>query len=186
MSVTRIATRYAKSLLDLAVEQGKLEQVNKDLQQLAVATQNRDLHLMLKSPIISNEKKNAALSALFSGKIDALTMGYLQLLVNKNREAYLSDIVSEFGVQYKALNKVTTVKVTTAVPMSDAVLEEVKARLVASGITNPNLDIQRVVDADIIGGFVLEFDSKRFDSSVASKLADLKGQFSKNLYIKEF
>ena len=186
MSVTRIATRYAKSLLELAVEQGKLDKVSKDLGQLAEYTQNRDLYMMLKSPIINADKKYAALNALFGAQMDGLTMSYLNLLVNKGREAYLPEIAAEFASQYKVLNKITSVKVTTASPMSDDVLSAVKAKIAASGITHANLEIQSEVDPDLIGGFVLEFDNKRYDASIASKLAELKGQFSKNLYVKEF
>lgn len=186
MSVTRIATRYAKSLIDLALEQGKLPQVSADVNTLAAAAKNRDLLLMLKSPIISADKKNAVLSAIFGKHMDSLTMAYMTLLVNKGREGYLAEIANEFIAQYKALQKITTVKVISAAPLSDAVINDLKARLLASGITNPNLDIETSVDPELIGGFVLEFDNKRYDASVASKLADLNAEFTKNLYIKEF
>lgn len=186
MSVTRIATRYAKSLIDLAIEQGKLAQVSTDVHTLAAAAKNRDLYLLLKSPIVSNDKKNAALNALFGGKIDNLTMAYLTLLVNKNREGYLPEIAAEFVAQYKAMQGITSVKVISAEPLSDAVVADLKARMLASGVTNSNLDIETSVDSDIIGGFVLEFDNKRYDASVVSKLASLKSEFTKNLYIKEF
>jgi len=186
MSVTRIATRYAKSLIELAVEQGKLAQVSTDVQTLASAATNRDLQLMLKSPIISAERKNSALNALFGSSMDSLTMAYLTLLVNKGREGYLPEIAAEFVSQYKVLQKITTVKVISAAPLSDSVLNDLKSKLLKSGITNPNLDIQTSIEPDLLGGFVLEFDNKRYDASVANKLAELKAEFTKNLYIKEF
>ena len=186
MSVTRIATRYAKSLIDLAIEQGKLPQVNADVNTLAAAAKNRDLQMMLKSPIISNDKKNAVLKALFGSSMDSLTMAYLTLLVNKNREGYLPEIAAEFTEQYKVMQGITSVKVITAVPLSDSVLADLKARLLASGVTNAHLDIETKVDPELIGGFVLEFDNKRYDASVAAKLAELKSEFTKNLYVKEF
>jgi len=186
MSVTRIATRYAKSLIELAVEQGKLAQVSADVSTLRTASQNRDLYLMLKSPIISADKKNAVLKVLFGSSMDVLTMSYLTLLVNKGREQYLPEIAAEFSVQYKVMQGITSVKVTTAAPMSDALMADLKARLLASGVTSPNLDIETMVDPKLIGGFILEFDSKRYDASVANKLAELKSEFTKNLYVKEF
>ncbi|MBK6995279.1 MAG: ATP synthase F1 subunit delta [Lewinellaceae bacterium] len=186
MSVTRIATRYAKSLIELAVEQDKLANVSTDVQSLATAATNRDLQLMLKSPIISADRKNAALNALFGKQMDSLTMAYLTLLVNKGREAYLPEIAAEFISQYKTLQKITTVRVISAAPLSEGVLSDLKSRLLKSGITNPNLEIQSSIDPDLIGGFVLEFDNKRYDASVANKLAELKSEFNKNLYIKEF
>ncbi|MEO6038900.1 MAG: ATP synthase F1 subunit delta [Saprospiraceae bacterium] len=186
MSVTRIATRYAKSLMDLAVEQGKLEQVQADMKSLHTAAQNRDLHLMLKSPIIHADKKIAVLDALFKGKLDNLTMLYLQLLVNKSREGYLPEITAEFATQYKTLKKITSVTVTSAVALSEAVLADLRKKLLASGVTSENLDITTQVDPELIGGFVLEFDNKRYDASVAHKLEELKSEFTQNLYIKEY
>ena len=186
MSVIRIATRYAKSLIELAVEQGKLAQVQADVKVLQNAVKNRDLYLMLKSPIISNDRKIAAMDALFQSQFDSLTMGYLKLLINKNRENYLPEITAEFVEQYKVLNKITTVRVTTATPMSDAVLEDLRKKILDSGATSENLDLQTAVDPDLIGGFVLDFDNKRYDASAAHKLEQLKAQFSKNLYVKEF
>lgn len=186
MSVTRIATRYAKSLIDLATEQGKLEQVFADIHTINEAAKHRELHLMLKSPIIKGDKKKAVLLALFGGKIETLTQGYLGLLIDKNREIYLPEIAAEFVSQYKNLKKITTVKVISATPLSENVLADLKHKIANSGITHANVEIETALDASLVGGYVLEFDNKRYDASVTSKLAELKQSFSKNLYVKEF
>ncbi len=186
MSVTRIATRYAKSLIDLAIEQNKLEAVSNDVHSLREAAKHRELYLLLKSPIVHADKKQAVLDALFKGKIDALTLAYLHLLVNKGREGYIPEIAAEFVAQYKALKGITSVRLTTAAPVSEAVLADLQKRILDSGVTTTTLDIETKVDPELIGGFVLEFDQKRYDASVAHKLEELKTQFSKNLYIREF
>ena len=186
MSVIRIATRYAKSLLELAVEQNKLEAVHEDVNTLLAATKNRDFYLLLKSPVIANDKKHAILDAIFNGKIDTLTMAYAKLLVTKNREAFLPEIAAEFIEQYKAYKHITTVRVTTATVLDPRVLDALRAQILASKLTHESLEIEAKVDPDIVGGFVLEFDNKRYDASVAYKLDNLRSQFSKNLYIKEF
>lgn len=186
MSVTRIATRYAKSLMDLAIEQGKLTQVSADMNTLKAAVHNRDLQMMLKSPIIHGDKKNAVLDAIFKDKLDVLTMAYLQLLVNKGREGYIPEITAEFDSQYKRLQKITSVTVITATELSDAVLSDLKKKLLDSDVTSDNLEILTKIDPSLIGGFVLQFDNKRYDASIAHKLEELKSTFSKNLYIREF
>ncbi len=187
MSVIRIATRYAKSLMDLAIEQGKLDKISADMQMLHKAvTGSRDFHNMLKSPIIHADKKNAVFSALFKDKVDTLTITYLALLVNKGREAYLPEITAEFVRQHKAMQHITTVTVTTAAEMSDSVLAELRKQLLASGATTEKLDVVTKVNPELIGGFVLEFDQKRYDASVANKLEVLRNNFTKNFYIKEF
>jgi F-type H+-transporting ATPase subunit delta len=186
MSVTRIATRYAKSLIELSQEQGKLEKVHDDMKMLHEAAKNRDLHIFLKSPVIPADKKIAAFKAIFGSKMDELTLAYMSLLANKGREGYLSEISSQFITQYKSLKQITSVKVTTATPMGEDLLADLRNKLVSSGATTANLDIETAVDPNIIGGFILEFDNKRYDASVSHKLEELKSQFNKNLYIKEF
>jgi len=74
MSVTRIASRYAKSLLDLATEQGKVDKVLEDMKTFNEAAAQRDFELVLKSPIIKSDKKQAILKEIFGGQFDELTM----------------------------------------------------------------------------------------------------------------
>jgi F-type H+-transporting ATPase subunit delta len=186
MSVLRIATRYAKSLLDLAIEQQKLEPVYHDVQVLASAVQNRDLVLLLKSPIIQGDKKIAAMDALFKGKLDVLTLAYVRLLVEKGREAYLPEIAREFVSQYKRYKRITTVRVISAAPLSEEVMTALHGKLLASHTTSDQLEMETRIDPKLIGGFIVEFDDKRYDASVINKLNELRVEFKKNLYIKEF
>jgi F-type H+-transporting ATPase subunit delta len=186
MSVLKIATRYAKSLIELAVEQGKLESVHNDIQLIRTVTANREFYLMLKSPVIQNDKKTAAVNAIFSGKVDTLTLTYMQLLIQKNREAFLPEIAAAFGQQYKELKQITTVKIISAVELSAPVMDEIQRKLLETGLTKGTLEILTQTDPTLIGGFVLEFDNKRYDASLNHQLDQLKKQFSKNLYVKLF
>jgi F-type H+-transporting ATPase subunit delta len=186
MSVTRIASRYAKSLLELAIDQNTVEPVHADMDTLQSAARNRELYLFLKSPIIQGDKKIAVLHALLENKINPLTMAYLDLLVKKGREMYIPEIAAEFIIQYKKLKKITSVRVISAAPLSESVLDSLRTKLLGSGQTTVNLEIETVVDPNLIGGFVLEFDNKRYDASVANKLVELKSEFLKNQYVREF
>lgn len=186
MSVIRIATRYAKSLLELSTEQNKVEAVYADMQQMLAAVQNRDLLLLMKSPIVHSDKKIAVIDAIFKGKINELTLAYVHLLINKGREMFLPEIVAEYVHQYKVMKSITIVRVTTAVPMSDDLIATLVKKLQAAVVTADNIEIVTKIDPKLIGGFVLEFDDKRYDASVSNKLNELKSEFKKNLYIKEF
>ena len=98
----RLASRYAKSLLDLAVEKGQLEQVYADMLWLrSVCKSNRDFVNFLKSPIIKNDKKAKILEAVTGGRINPLTAAFNKLLVNKSRESHLPEIITAFIKQYK-------------------------------------------------------------------------------------
>jgi F-type H+-transporting ATPase subunit delta len=185
MSVIRIASRYAKSLIDLAQEQGKLERVLEDVQAFQEASKQRDFYLLLKSPIVNPGKKGSILKEIFEGKFDELSMAFINIVLRKGREGYLTDIANEFVNQYKSLKHISTVKLTTASPVSDAALEAIKKQLQGSVRTEANIEIETAVDPDLIGGFVIEFDDKLYDASVAYKLNQLKKQFSGNQYVKE-
>ena len=123
---------------------------------------------------------------LYKDKLDVLTMGYLHLLVNKGREGYIPEIAAEYVTQYNVLKGITSVRLTTAAPATEAFPDGLRAKILASGVAPHTLDIETKVDPELIGGYVLEFDHKRYDASVAHKLEELKNQFSKNLYIREF
>ncbi len=186
MSVTRIASRYAKSLVDLAGEQGKIERVLSDLQLFKEVAKNRDFSLMLQSPIIKSDKKQNIFNSIFSGKLDELTEAFFGIILRKGREGLLPAIAREFEVQYRAMKHISNVKLTTAKAMSADAIEALKAKILASDATDDNVELEVAVDENLIGGFVIEFDDKRYDSSVAHKLALLRKEFAQNQYTKEF
>src|SRR4051812_10039428 len=100
-----VASRYAKSLLDLAIEMKQVEEVNKDMRLIkSVCHQNRELSLLLKSPVIGTEKKNAIVKAIFDGKVSKTTLSFLNLLTLKRREGDIEEIAIAFNDQYN-LNK---------------------------------------------------------------------------------
>jgi F-type H+-transporting ATPase subunit delta len=180
--MSRVAGRYAKSLMDLASEQGKLQTVVGDIEQLAKAVKNRDLALMLKSPIIHADKKESIMAALFGDGFDEITMSFINICINKNREGLLPEIASEFLAEYKKMKGITEVKLTTATPLSQSAVEAIREKLLASDATAKDVEIETAVDPKLIGGYVVEFGDKLYDASVASKLAALKKEFTGNLY----
>jgi F-type H+-transporting ATPase subunit delta len=179
----RLASRYAKSLLDLAVERGQLEAVYADMQYLRdLLKASRDLSVMLKSPVISSDKKQAVINAITDGKINELTLAFTKLLVAKHRESELVEIIPSFLSQYRQHKGIHTVKLTTAAPIS----EETKARIVAQVKKTGNIDLielETVVNPDLIGGFVLQTGDKLVDASIVYELKEIGRQFDKNDFI---
>ncbi|HRO09033.1 MAG TPA: ATP synthase F1 subunit delta [Saprospiraceae bacterium] len=180
MSIIRISARYAKSLLDIASERNELEAVKKDIEYFIAALQNRDMLLFLKSPIIHSNKKLSVMKALFDGKMGKTTMAFFDIVIRKGREMYLPDIAKEFISQYKQLNNISTVKITTATPISDTALNQIKTKLVDDNRPVDKLDIQTEVNPDIMGGFIIEIGDKLYDASVLRSLEQLKKEFSQN------
>ncbi|MCD2424721.1 ATP synthase F1 subunit delta [Niabella pedocola] len=179
----RLASRYAKALLDLAKEKDQVAAVFADVQWLqAVCKESRDFVNLLRSPIIKADKKKSIVNAITGNHIGSLTKGFANLLVSKNREAILPEILPAFIEQYKVLNNIHTVKLTTAVPVSDAVkaniIEQVKQ---ASG--QQRIELEATVNPDIIGGFVLEMGDKMVDASISYDLKAIAKQFKNNDFI---
>lgn len=178
MSAERLSFRYAKSLLELAKDQGQLETIKGDIESLKAATENRDLYMLLKSPVVSKMKKANVLEAIFGDGFQDMTMSFMDILLTKGREMYIPEIATEFLAQYKAMNKISTVKLITAKPISDAALAAIKAKLVAGNELENDVEIETSVDEDLIGGFKLEFNDKLYDASVAHQLNQLKKSFA--------
>tara|TARA_Y100000588_G_C14043322_1_gene833846 strand:+ start:441 stop:998 length:558 start_codon:yes stop_codon:yes gene_type:complete len=185
MSEYRIASRYAKSLLDLSVEKGTLEEVNKDMQLLSeTAEESRDLVMMLKSPIITHDKKLAVLKKVFEGKVSELTMSFFTILTKKQREAYLVAVAEEFHHQYNAHKGIEEATVTTTFPLTDALRKEFES--VVEKITSRKVELTEKVNEALIGGFILKIGDRQIDDSVSSKLKALRVEFTKNHCEKAF
>ena len=182
MSATKLASRYAKSLLDLAQERNEVEQTLADVQLLQETTKHREFYLLLKSPIVNKAKKKQILDALFDDKMGKMTNGYFDLLLAKGREAYIPEICTEFISQYNSIKQIAALNIKTAVQLDAATVEAIKQKLIASKVSTPNVEVTTEVDAELIGGFVLEFDHKQYDASVAYQLDELAKEFTGNLY----
>jgi F-type H+-transporting ATPase subunit delta len=181
----RLADRYAKSLVDLAIEQNQLEAVYNDMQYLQAACKSSPEFVnVLRSPVITPDKKQAILTAVTNGKISSLTASFNKLLVSKTREEYLPEIITAVIGRYNALKGIHKVKLTTATPVS----EELKQSLVGKIKSETNLqhiELETEVKEELIGGFILEFNNNLVDASVARDLRDIKKQFSQNFYVQQ-
>lgn len=183
MQNPRLASRYAKSLLDLAVERGQLEQVHTDMLFLQRLTkESRDFLNLLRSPVIATDKKLAAFSAVAANDLSELTKAFTTLLVSKNREAVLPEIITAFIQQYKTHKGINTIKLTTAAPVSDAVKQSIVAQVQKTSNLQ-NIELETKVDPSIIGGFVLQSGDKLIDASIAYDLKTVSRQFENNDFI---
>ena len=180
MSAHRIAVRYAKSLLDLAIERGELDQVLHDMDQLKASLSSRDFYLMVKSPIISTGKKKVIFDRLFKDSLNKTVISFLQILVRKGRENLLPEIVDSFKEQYRTYKQISPVVLTTAVDLDEKTIAQIKEKLIRSGQTEKNVELLVKVDPSLIGGFRLEFEGKEYNTSLAYRLDEMRKQFSTN------
>ncbi len=182
MSSYRIASRYAKSLIDLATEQGKMEKVLEDITMFSNAIKHRDFALLLKSPIVKPDKKEKVFDAIFKSRIDSLTYSFLQIILRKGRESQLQEIADEFLNQYRQIKGISIVNIVSAETLPESTIESIRQKLVESKMTHPNVQFNTSVDKELIGGFVISFEDKLYDASVKHQLDELRKEFSNKDY----
>ena len=184
MIETKVSRRYAKSLLDLANEKGALEEVNRDMKLIhTVGVENHDLELMLISPVIHSDKKQNVLHQVFAGKLNALTLAFIDIVIRKGREKYLMQIAKEFGGQYRQFKGIQSAEIISAVGLDDNLRRQVYD--IVKNSTKSEVELTEKVDNKLIGGFILRLGDKQFDASVASSLRKLTQTFASNPYIKK-
>ncbi|MEO5681970.1 MAG: ATP synthase F1 subunit delta [Chitinophagaceae bacterium] len=181
----RLAARYAKSLVDLAIEQNQLETVYKDMQFLqAVCKSSPEFVNVMRSPVIKADKKQNILSAITDGKVSELTALFNKLLISKTREEYIPEIIAAVIGLYNQMKGIHTVKLTTATAISEELKQSIVAKLKAE-TSLQNVELETSVKEELIGGFILEFNNNLVDASIARDLRDIKKQFSQNIYVQQ-
>jgi F-type H+-transporting ATPase subunit delta len=186
MSVARIAHRYAKSLLQLALEKNQLAEVTRDVQLMKAATDgSRDFKLMLKSPIIHADKKMAIINAVFDNQVGVIMRSFLEILVRKGREGWLPEALNSYVEMYNKHEGITPVVLTTAYPVSDEIRDMLMNKL-RNQASLEDIQVETRVDESLIGGYILRYEDKMIDTSIARGLTILKDDFDNNDYIRKF
>jgi len=173
MKGNKVASRYAKALLDLAVEKNSLDQVYTDMVNVSqVLTDSKDLAAVLGSPVISPDKKATILETVFGNSCTPMSLGFLRLIVKKTRAGILPEIAGSFIEHYKKHNNILDVYLTSAVVLDNTVKEKVMAKVKAKHHGQVNL-IEKI-DPSLIGGFIVRMDDDQLDASIANQLTNLK------------
>jgi F-type H+-transporting ATPase subunit delta len=183
MAEQRVSGRYAKSLIDLAIEQSKLEAIYADMLAFKSAIDaNPALGLLFRSPIVQGDKKLAVIKKVFASSFNAMTISFMEIVIRKKREYYLPDIAIAFIGQYNDINKITTANVKTAVAVSDDVIAEVRAFIEKQ--TGKKVILETSVNPELIGGLVIQMEDKLYDASISGKLRKAKQELL-NTYISK-
>lgn len=173
-----VASRYAKSLLDLAVEKGQLDAVYADMLHVKeVAAGSKDFVTFLNSPVIKTDKKVAVLNTLFEGKLSDLTLKFLIIVASKRRESVIPEMASAFIDQYKAQKNILTAVVTSASGLDEATRQ--KALDLVKSQMKGEIELVEKTDPSLIGGFILKIGDKQIDRSVSRQLTNLKKELTR-------
>jgi F-type H+-transporting ATPase subunit delta len=184
MQNPRLANRYAKSVLDLSVEQNQVDVVYNSMKLIsAICKSNSDFVAVLRSPVIKADKKGKIIESVLENHIDSISKLFIKLLVSKGRETNLDEIAVAFIDQYNRMNGIHQLKLTTAAPIGDELKQDIANRIKESGQFK-SIEVESIVDESIIGGFVLETEGKLIDVSILRDLKDIQKQFMNNAYVQ--
>lgn len=173
----RVATRYAKSLIDQAQSLNQLEPMRQDvLTVIKTLKENRELTVMYKSPIINSGKKSIITQKVFEGNVSVLMNDFLQLLISKKREGLIDEICNAFIDQYNLIQGISRVFVTSALPMNEATRSSLLQQLEKE--TGRKVELHTNTDPAILGGLVIRYDDRLYDASIQSKLRKIKQELT--------
>ena len=168
-----VTVRYAKALFEIGKEKGVLERLYTDSKLLLQHCSTvKDFCVFLENPVIKASKKKEVLKKVLSGEQHPLMIQFLNLLVDKNRENFLYDIIVSFEQLYKSYKGIKTVKVVTAVKLDQDYLEKLESFL-ADRFQCP-VEMIAQVKPDIIGGVILVVDDKMLDNSILHQVKSLR------------
>ncbi|MCK9218825.1 MAG: ATP synthase F1 subunit delta [Bacteroidales bacterium] len=186
MNITLVAERYARALFDLALEKNLEDEVFHDSELIfQTCAKCKDLRLLLKSPIISTEKKQTILREIFKHQVQDLTLIYLLIMARKKREMIISEVAFHLVELYKVYKNILTVHFKSPLKPNTEIRQQV-VKLMAN-YSNMDIELKEEIDASLVGGFILNWQDKQYDASIRREIDDMKNAMAKiNLYKKGF
>lgn len=174
-----VSKTYGEALFELAVEEGKEEELYEEIQELKkILDENPDYKRLMNHPKILKEEKLQILEETFKGRISKETLGFLHLIVSKDRYLEIDEILSFFVDEMKKKKGIGVVDVSTATAIDEAKKKEIEDKLLATTKFR-TLEMHYRVDEDLIGGMVIRIGDRVVDSSVKTKLYELQKQLLK-------
>ena len=178
MDIGVISTRYARALLKSATDAKLDEQVYQEMMTLAKSyTDGPLLRQTIDNPMLEKAKKQTLLETAAGGSPSKLTQTFIALVLKEDRENMIQFMAYSYVTLYRKQKNVIRGKLTTAARVSAQT--EQKMRQMVESKTNGTVEFETEVNPDIIGGFILEYDTYRMDASVRSKLNTILNQLKK-------
>jgi ATP synthase F1 delta subunit len=163
---------YAEALFDVARDRGSLDNVGRQLAELADAIdRDRDLQVFFFSPHFSSAEKVEGMRRAVSG-IEPELQNFLELLIEKKRMTELFRIRRRFEQLWRQENRRLDVTVTSAVELDPAVVERIGSEVERQ--TGKKVELASRVDEGIIGGIVLQVGNMVLDASIHNRLEQLR------------
>jgi F-type H+-transporting ATPase subunit delta len=176
---SKISVRYARALLISAREQDVLSGVREDMEMILMAAKEvHEFKQLLDSPIIDNARKKKVLTTLFENRMQRLSLKFIELVVNKNREEYIPGMARMFIKFYKEEKGIRAATLKTAVKVDKKTKEQLSELI--KQVYRSEIELSDEVDERLIGGFVLRVEDQQMDASVAGQLQKIRKELAGN------
>jgi len=173
-----IAAVYARSLFEVAKEQGKLDSVREQLGEFADALEEtRELQVFFFSPYFSTTEKQDGLDRAVSGA-DEVIVNFLKLLIENHRMPVIFRVRRGYEELWEDENKLLPVRVTSAVELDKSTVSQIGDKIAEQ--TGRKVELSSEVDPDILGGIVVRVGNSILDASIRNRLEQLRRQVARN------
>ena len=179
MLSSKVAKRYAQGLLGFTQETRNTASVFGEMKDLVKTIEgSKDLKNFFHSPIIDSKKKQSVSSEIFKS-FSPVAQNLIQLVIKHGREKQLQDIAQQYINKVEDLNGVQRISITSAHPLSQTNIDQI---LKSTNLVNHNntFDVNTIINPEILGGYILRVGDQQVDTSVRSKLNNLKKEFQLN------
>ncbi len=182
MNDSKISVRYAKALFQAAQEAKVLPEVMQDIKLIMKVYALADFRAVLDSPIVKTSDKKQVTKKLFDGKLSALSMNFIDLMLTNKRESHLPHIARNFKSLFKKDQGILSAEIVLSEPADKAQIE--KFRVLLKEVYRSEIELEDSIKPEILGGFILRVEDEQFDASVSSGLAKIKKQLLESTFVK--
>lgn len=171
-----INTRYAKALFKLSKEKSILTEALKDMKLVFETFEEvQELSEIMQDPVLKTAEKIKVINSVFKPRIGETSLLFLNLIVNNKREFYIKGITRYFLSLVKKEKGIKTVVLTTAHELEKKQKENITS-LIRQEL-NSEIELTKIVNEKLVGGFIIKVDDNQYDSSVRSELKKIKKNF---------
>lgn len=178
MDIGVISVRYARALIKSATEAKHEDQVYKEMQTLMASfLEVPELRFTIDNPMLDKGTKRQLLETACGKGLTELTQRFIALVLQEGRESTLQFMAASYITLYRKQKNITRGRLITATPVSAET--EQRMRKMVESRTNGTVEFESEVNPEIIGGFILEYDTYRMDASVKTKLNNILNTLKK-------
>jgi ATP synthase F1 delta subunit len=172
-----IAQVYARSLFEVAKEQGKIDEIREQLGQIADAlAEDHNLQIFFFSPYFSTAEKRDGLGKAITGA-DEILVNFLELLIDNHRMPVLFRIRRGYDARWQEENRLLPVSVTSAVKLDKKIVSQIGDKIAKQ--TGRKVELSATVEPEILGGIVVRVGNQVLDASVRNRLEQLRKQVAR-------